>query len=221
MTRSEAARINGAKSHGPATPEGKARSSMNALKHGLTSDNMCICVENPAQFDEFQQRYFDQFQPQNQVELDLVKEMVSAKWRQERMWSLEAATIDFRMDCSRAKIDQAWILTPRARAAVAVNEEASDFKSFPNFARYDAMLSRMYNRALRTFRDIRANPIPPPVAEIEDQTSAEPPLQNEPKPIPINAPLRNEPSAARPNNFPITGQPHQLPASSAGRTDME
>jgi len=76
---------------------------MNALTHGLTAATMCICVENPEEFDAFQERYFEKFQPQDQIELDLVKEVISAKWRQERMWSLEAATIDFRIDCTRSK----------------------------------------------------------------------------------------------------------------------
>jgi len=85
MNRPEASRINGAQSSGPITAEGKARSSMNALTHGLTARDMCIAVENPEEFLAFQQEYFDEFQPQTRVERDLVKEMVSAKWRQERI----------------------------------------------------------------------------------------------------------------------------------------
>jgi len=216
MTRPEASRINGAASHGPITAEGKARSSMNALKHGLTAQDMCIAIENPEEFNAFQQRYFDKLQPQDQIELDLVKEMVSAKWRQERVWSLEAATIDFRMDCTKPDIDQHWGLTPRARAAVAIMEEATGSKSLQTYARYDAMLSRMYNRALRTLIQLRANPIPAP-AEIELEPIAEPAppkleivttseLQNEPTPlITQNAELRNEPANA---SSPSNPRPH-------------
>src|SRR5207253_2064195 len=40
--RSDTARANGAKSHGPATAEGCAKSSRNAVKHGLFSRNPLV-----------------------------------------------------------------------------------------------------------------------------------------------------------------------------------
>jgi len=49
--KSETARANGAKSHGPITTEGKEKSSKNALKHGMTSRNTYILECESA--DEF------------------------------------------------------------------------------------------------------------------------------------------------------------------------
>jgi hypothetical protein len=40
--RAEASRKNGGKSRGPRTPEGKARSAQNALKHGLRAEKYVV-----------------------------------------------------------------------------------------------------------------------------------------------------------------------------------
>jgi hypothetical protein len=47
--RAQASRINGAKSRGPTTPEGKARSSQNALKHGLCAERFAVVGDEDAQ----------------------------------------------------------------------------------------------------------------------------------------------------------------------------
>jgi len=52
LTKSESARINGAKSHGPKTEAGRKRSSQNALKHGLTAQTLVLPTEDPAEFHQ-------------------------------------------------------------------------------------------------------------------------------------------------------------------------
>jgi len=78
----DAARRNGAKSHGPKTPDGKAISSMNALRHGMTAKAVLLTNENPEAYCKLAASYYEKFQPTDDVERDLVDEMVVAKWRQ-------------------------------------------------------------------------------------------------------------------------------------------
>ena len=49
--QAEQSRINGAKSNGPTSDEGKAKSSKNALKHGFAATiNVVLSIEDPAEF---------------------------------------------------------------------------------------------------------------------------------------------------------------------------
>jgi len=50
--QSESARINGAKSHGPISAEGKEKSSRNSLRHGCTaSRTLLLACEDPGDLD--------------------------------------------------------------------------------------------------------------------------------------------------------------------------
>src|SRR5690348_7896825 len=87
--KSQSSRANGAKSRGPKTDAGKQRSSQNAVKHGLTSQTLVLPCEDPADYQRLLDSYIDYFHPGGPVELDLVHEMVAAKWRLNRAALIE------------------------------------------------------------------------------------------------------------------------------------
>src|SRR5438552_17883982 len=71
----DAARRNGAKSNGPKTPEGKAISSGNAVRHGMTAKAILLTNENHEAYTKLAEAYYEKFQHADDVERDLVDEM--------------------------------------------------------------------------------------------------------------------------------------------------
>lgn len=68
-------------STGPRTPEGKAISSRNALKHGLYCFEYTLSVEEEEDMNLLRDSYFDYFNPRNPCEARIVDQMVAASWR--------------------------------------------------------------------------------------------------------------------------------------------
>jgi hypothetical protein len=89
--RAEASRRNGAKSKGPKTPQGKARSARNALKHGLRAEKFVILGdEDLAAFDALQAALMAELAPQGALQAVLARRIVAATWRLERAERMEA-----------------------------------------------------------------------------------------------------------------------------------
>ena len=74
--RIAANRRNAKKSTGPKTPEGKAKSCMNALRHGLRAQKAVLPNENQEDFNQVHAGLQDLYQPQTVVEQDLVEQAV-------------------------------------------------------------------------------------------------------------------------------------------------
>ena len=91
----EAARRNGARSRGPVTAEGKARSSRNALKHGLAAlHHFVLEDEAPSELEELTARLMAECGPETEIEARLVKRMAIAFWKSERAERIEVALFD-------------------------------------------------------------------------------------------------------------------------------
>src|SRR5881628_2535746 len=96
--KSNTARANGAKSRGPKSAATREISSRNSLHHGLTACNtILLACENRADFERMLAEYTAAHQPATPEETSLVKEMVAARWRIQRLWTAETSLIDLEM----------------------------------------------------------------------------------------------------------------------------
>ena len=86
-----ASRANGAKTHGPITPEGKRKSARNSFRHGLLAKAIVFEGESPKQFAALLKAFCDELQPRSPIEDLLIQKMAVNQWRQERLWGEEKA----------------------------------------------------------------------------------------------------------------------------------
>src|SRR5271157_4081067 len=86
----ESNRANAQLSTGPRTEEGKARSSQNALKHGLTAQQLIVKPEEREAFEALQAHYQLQIAPQGALQQTLFDELVTAAWNLRRVRILES-----------------------------------------------------------------------------------------------------------------------------------
>jgi hypothetical protein len=95
-------RRNAQKSTGPKTPEGRAVSKMNALKHGILSKEAVVrgrCIkEDEQEFAALHQRLWVELQPVGLLEEMLVDDIVTAHWRRRRALKAEAGEIALNVD---------------------------------------------------------------------------------------------------------------------------
>lgn len=196
-----AARANGAKSNGPATPEGKAKSALNALRHGLAG-SLVLTSESREKFEALLDGYLEEYQPQSQTENDLVVEMVAAKWQQQRCWTNTTALLDVTMDRLSAEVEAEFVdIDTGTRTALAFLKQADQSVALTLLNRYAARHGREYHRALDKLRRIQK----------ERRESPQPNPPNEPGPT--ATPNISTPSAPPPGTGHAPQTTESVPSS--------
>ena len=151
-TKAEAARANGAKSSGPITEQGKAQSAQNSLKHGLNSTRVVLPHESQEEYDALEAAILNRFNPADEFEMELAKEMAAARWRLRRIEAMEAAL--FR----KAMRDQQELLGPEADPNYvrdAAYLEVAESKTMRTLVRNQSQLRRAYEKAWRELESLQ------------------------------------------------------------------
>jgi hypothetical protein len=85
----EANRRNAQQSTGPRTEIGKKTSSLNALRHGLTSRVVVLPCEDLAAYKTFSDEYLASLAPETFPERQYAQTIIDTQWRLNRVRSLE------------------------------------------------------------------------------------------------------------------------------------
>jgi hypothetical protein len=146
--RAEASRRNGAKSRGPKSPEGKARSARNALKHGLRAEKFVLLHdEDAAAFEAMAEALADDLAPVGALQALLARRLVAAAWRLER-----ADRIERELLALRAERDERGF----GRLGLALVRDGNGSRSFDTLLRYRGSAMAELWRALRALKALQA-----------------------------------------------------------------
>jgi hypothetical protein len=91
--RAAANRRNARRSTGPRTQEGKARSSLNAVKTGCFARTPLLPGEEPAEMEAFVAEIIADLSPATAGERDLAERIAGLLWRRRRLWRAEEEVI--------------------------------------------------------------------------------------------------------------------------------
>ena len=153
--KTQSARTNGAKSHGPKTKAGLEKSSKNALTHGLYSATTVLASESREQYQALLDAYIQQFQPDGPVESHLIEEMVAAKWRQRRLWAIETDLLEDEIIVQKKKLDADGETYDEITPLSFAYRDLSASSALPFLTRHESRLERAYFRALKTLLDLQ------------------------------------------------------------------
>jgi hypothetical protein len=88
-TKAEISRANAQHSTGPRTPEGKRRSCLNAVRHGLTGLTVVLPTDDLAAYRAFVAEFHETLQPVGLLERAAAQTIADTHWRLHRIRTME------------------------------------------------------------------------------------------------------------------------------------
>jgi hypothetical protein len=124
-------RANAEYSTGPKTEEGKEKSSLNALRHGLTGRHVTLPSEDIGAYKRHVKSFEDHLQPQGPIEANLVQSLADTAWRLNRVTALETKIL----------------ISPESLEA--------QIKALANMSLYSQRLTRQFEKIEKELRELQ------------------------------------------------------------------
>jgi hypothetical protein len=141
-------------STGPRTERGKQRSSLNALRHGLTGQTVVIPSDDRRAYHAFGREFFQEFQPATPLERQLVQTISDCSWRLNRLRAQEQTLLSLSTVECESQVNTADDRAAAACASALAFEKNS--RLLANLSIYEQRISREFDRALKQLDERQA-----------------------------------------------------------------
>ena len=152
----EANRQNAQDSTGPKTEEGKSVSRMNALKHGILSEEVLMEGEEKASLEELGKRLRTELAPHGELEGLFVDRIVSSAWRLKRAIHVEREFLKGEYEECK---DDDFNFKKRNESETwnrVVHQQFGESHGWLNLVRYETTLERQIYKALHELQRLQS-----------------------------------------------------------------
>jgi hypothetical protein len=157
MTPSQINRANAQHSTGPKTEAGKQRSSLNALRHGLTGQIIVLPSDDLEAYQRHVQSFAAEYHPKGATETQLVQSLADCVWRQNRVCALENNLLTLGIVRPPTPLENITDqVTQQVSAALAIAAALdSQTRALANLSLHGQRLARQFERTLALLRDLQ------------------------------------------------------------------
>ena len=152
--RLEANRENSKLSTGPVTEAGKKRSSLNALRHGLTSRTVVLPGEDMAAYNKFSQELITSLRAETPIEIQFAQTVADNYWRINRIKTIEDGMLSFGLAAETSTDPDEDPNLHNALAIARAFQENS--RAFANLSICEQRLHRAIKQALKQLEEAQA-----------------------------------------------------------------
>ena len=146
-------RLNSIKSTGPASPKGKVRSSLNALRHGLTARVVVLPSEDLHAYEAFSKEIVDSLDPQTPMERQFAQTVADNQWRINRIRSIDDGMLAEAHFAGAGDFDAEH---PDIHSALTASRAfQAHSQDFVNLSIYEQRLHRTMKEALRQLEELQ------------------------------------------------------------------
>jgi hypothetical protein len=160
----EANRRNARQSTGPRTESGKKTSSLNALRHGLTSRIVVLPTEDLAAYRTFSAEFLVDLAPETFAERQFAQTIIDTQWRLNRVRTLEDSMLALGHFGKESELDPGH---PEIHAALTAAVFREHSKAFVNLSMHEQRLYRMLKDASKSLEELKAKRIAARQADLD------------------------------------------------------